>query len=45
MKEKYARWKQGDRNAFIDPEGYKAYIADRKQAFEAELARQEAGKM
>jgi metallo-beta-lactamase class B len=45
MKEKYARWKQGDRNAFIDPEGYKAYIVDRKQAFEAELARQEAGKM
>lgn len=45
MKEKYARWKQGDRNAFIDPAGYKAYIADRKQAFEAEFARQEAGKM
>jgi metallo-beta-lactamase class B len=45
MKEKYARWKQGDRNAFIDPGGYKAYIADRKQAFEAELARQEAAKM
>jgi metallo-beta-lactamase class B len=45
MKEKYARWKQGDRNAFIDPEGYKAYIADRKRAFEAELARQEAGTM
>ncbi|MGA9668741.1 MAG: subclass B3 metallo-beta-lactamase [Terracidiphilus sp.] len=45
MKEKYQRWKQGDRNAFIDPEGYKAYIADRKQAFEAELARQKAGKM
>ena len=22
----------GDRNAFIDPAGYKAYIADREQA-------------
>lgn len=40
LKEKYAKWKNGDRNAFIDPPGYKAYIADRQQAFEAELARQ-----
>jgi metallo-beta-lactamase class B len=38
--DKYARWKQGDRNAFIDPAGYKAYIADREHAFQAELARQ-----
>ncbi len=45
MKEKYTRWKQGDRNAFIDAAGYKAYIADRKQAFETELARQKAEKM
>jgi metallo-beta-lactamase class B len=40
MKEKYAKFKNGDRDAFIDPAGYKAYIADRQQAFEAELARQ-----
>jgi len=40
MKEKYAKFKSGDRNAFIDPSGYKAYIADRQQAFEAELAKQ-----
>ena len=40
MKKKYAMFKNGDRNAFIDPSGYKAYIADRQQAFEAELARQ-----
>ena len=40
LKEKYARFQGGDRNAFIDPAGYKAYIADRKHAFEAELARQ-----
>jgi metallo-beta-lactamase class B len=41
MVEKYARWKAGDKNAFVDPEGYRAYIADREQAFEAELHRQE----
>jgi len=42
LKEKYARFKAGDSNAFIDPVGYKAYIEDRKQAFEAELKRQSA---
>ena len=41
---KYARWRNGDHGAFIDPAGYKAYIADRKQAFEAELQRQSAAK-
>lgn len=40
LKEKYDRWKAGDRNAFIDPEGYKTYIADRQQAFEAEYKKQ-----
>lgn len=40
LKEKYARFKAGDRNAFVDPAGYKAYVANRKQAFEAQLARQ-----
>jgi metallo-beta-lactamase class B len=44
LKAKYERWKQGDRNAFIDPGGYKAYVADREQAFEAELKRQLASK-
>ena len=39
---KYARWKAGDHNAFVDPAGYKAYIANREQAFKAELRRQEA---
>jgi metallo-beta-lactamase class B len=38
---KYARFKNGDRNAFIDPAGYKAYIADREHAFQAELQRQQ----
>ncbi len=39
---KYARWKAGDHNAFVDPAGYKAYIANREHAFKAELRRQEA---
>jgi metallo-beta-lactamase class B len=42
LKEKYARWLHGDGDAFIDPEGYKSYIADREQAFEVELKRQQA---
>jgi metallo-beta-lactamase class B len=42
MKEKYARWKAGDRDAFVDPEGYKSYIGERKRAFEEELKRQSA---
>jgi metallo-beta-lactamase class B len=40
LAEKYPRFKNGDRNAFVDPAGYKAYIADRQQAFEAELQKQ-----
>lgn len=44
LKEKYDRWKAGDKNAFVDPAGYKAYIADREQAFEVELKKQQAGK-
>ena len=42
LKEKYPRWKAGEHDAFVDPAGYKAYIADRERAFEAELARQTA---
>jgi metallo-beta-lactamase class B len=44
LHEKYAQWKQGDREAFVDPAGYQSYIADRERAFEAELKRQRAGK-
>ncbi len=44
MQEKFERWQRGDRNAFIDPGGYRRYIAGREQAFEAELKRQEAGR-
>jgi metallo-beta-lactamase class B len=38
---KYDRQKSGDKSAFLDPAGYQAYIADRQQAFEAELAKQQ----
>lgn len=37
---KYDQFKKGNKNAFVDPAGYKAYIADRQHAFEAELNRQ-----
>lgn len=40
MREKFARLKQGGVNPFIDPEGYKAYVAEREQAFENLLAQQ-----
>lgn len=41
---KYTRFKAGDMKAFIDPAGYKAYIAEREQAFESELRDQEQKK-
>jgi metallo-beta-lactamase class B len=44
LTEKYPRWKAGDHDVFIDPAGYKAYIADRERAFQAELAKQSAAK-
>jgi len=43
MTAKYARLRDGGQNPFIDPAGYKAYVADREQAFEEELKKQENG--
>jgi len=40
LKEKYEKYKAGDKSAFIDPAGYKAYIAEREQAFREEWERQ-----
>jgi metallo-beta-lactamase class B len=46
MEEKFAqmnqmnRTKEGSPNPFVDPAGYAAYVADREQAFRAELANQ-----
>ena len=44
MVQKYPRMKNGEKDVFVDPNGYKSYIAEREQAFEAELARQSEGK-
>ena len=41
---KYPKWKAGDKDAFIDPAGYKAYITEREHAFKTELTRQQAAK-
>lgn len=40
MEEKFARMKADGVNPFVDPEGYKSYIADREKAFRTELAKQ-----
>jgi metallo-beta-lactamase class B len=37
---KFPRLAEGKQNPFIDPDGYRAYIADRETAFRAELKRQ-----
>jgi metallo-beta-lactamase class B len=43
MEKKYARVNTGaTTNVFIDPEGYKNYVADREQAFRRELAKQKS---
>ncbi|WP_375782550.1 subclass B3 metallo-beta-lactamase [Silvibacterium bohemicum] len=39
--EKYARLKNGQPNPFIDPDGYKAFVADAQQAFEEALQKQQ----
>jgi metallo-beta-lactamase class B len=40
MEAKFARLKPGGVNPFVDPEGYKSYVAEREHAFRAELAKQ-----
>ena len=42
LETKYDRVKKSGVAAFIDPEGYKKYVADREQAFRTELAKQTA---
>ncbi len=42
LDKKYAQWKAGNATAFIDPEGYKAFVADREAAFRKELKKQQA---
>ena len=40
MEEKFARMKVGGANPFVDPEGYRSYVAEREKTFRAELAKQ-----
>lgn len=40
LQQKLPRMKPGAPNPFIDPSGYKAYVAEREHAFETELAKQ-----
>jgi metallo-beta-lactamase class B len=42
LETKYARMKESGLTAFVDPEGYKKYVAEREQAFRTELAKQTA---
>jgi metallo-beta-lactamase class B len=42
MEAKYAKLNAGGNNPYIDPEGYKSYVAEREQAFLAELQKQNA---
>jgi metallo-beta-lactamase class B len=42
MEAKFAKMKEGDANPFIDPDGYKNYVAEKEQTFRAELAKQMA---
>ncbi len=42
MEDKYAQMKEGSQSPFIDPEGYKAFVAEKEKAFRTELAKQKA---
>ncbi len=42
LKDKLPKMRAGGPNVFIDPAGYKAYVAEREQAFEKELVKQTA---
>ena len=41
LKGKYEKMNAGDANPFIDPEGYKAYVAERQATFRKEWERQQ----
>jgi metallo-beta-lactamase class B len=40
MEAKFAQVKEGAPNPFVDPDGYKSYVAEREQAFLSELKKQ-----
>jgi metallo-beta-lactamase class B len=43
LEEKYLLMKEGGANPFVDPSGYKKYIAQKEQDFRTELTRQQLG--
>jgi len=43
MEDKYARLQKGDAEAFVDPDGYRRFVASKAAAFEAELKKQQSG--
>ncbi|HKW61664.1 MAG TPA: subclass B3 metallo-beta-lactamase [Candidatus Acidoferrum sp.] len=42
MEAKFAQLKSDGPNPFVDPEGYKSFVAEKEQAFRSELAKQTA---
>src|SRR5207249_10263908 len=42
MVERYALLKRGQANAFVNPEGYKEYVAQKERAYKKTLADQQA---
>ena len=44
MLSKYDKLKSGDTRAFIDPQGYKTFVAEAEQAFHTDLAKQRSQK-
>ncbi len=43
MEAKYARLQKGDRTAFVDPAGYRKFVADKTVEFQAQLKKQQRG--
>jgi metallo-beta-lactamase class B len=41
MEAKFARLRPSAPNPFVDPDGYKAYVAEREEAFRTELRKQQ----
>lgn len=44
LREKYARFKAGDKNAFVDPVGYRRYVEEKEREFDVALRKQSAGR-
>ena len=42
METKYERFKDGLATAFVDPDGYKSFVAEKEQTFRTELSKQRA---